>query len=313
MVQASPLREGAAFGCRVSDISFEDLQEPAIQNWLRSLLIERGLIVFDRVEATDRMQIAISAVFGPLKEYAMITGDAPQPSAKSLVVEIESSPELATIVEIDGEPLQGWMPWHFDQCYNATMNGMRVLRAGKIAPAGGLTCFLDGIELYRSIPKSLRKRIEEKSVVYTMDMDFDHLRFGRPDNFRLLRMDPSMQSSTEQALHQPRAVHPAVWIHPTREKVLHVSPWMAVGIEGEETHCGGALLEELSREINRLGRSQAYRHAWREGEILVWDNCRMLHAVTGCDPAHPRSMHRSTIGGDYGLGRWDHSTRPVHQ
>ena len=39
--------------------------------------------------------------------------------------------------------------------------------------------------------------------------------------------------------------------------------------------------------------------------MLIWDNWRMLHRVTGCTPPHPRSIHRTTIKGDYGLGRFE--------
>ena len=39
--------------------------------------------------------------------------------------------------------------------------------------------------------------------------------------------------------------------------------------------------------------------------MLIWDNWRMLHAVSGVDPAYARRMHRTTIKGDYGLGYFE--------
>ena len=39
--------------------------------------------------------------------------------------------------------------------------------------------------------------------------------------------------------------------------------------------------------------------------MVIWDNHRMLHAVEGCDPTYERRMHRTTITGDYGLGRFE--------
>ena len=84
-------------------------------------------------------------------------------------------------------------------------------------------------------------------------------------------------------------------------------------MENEE---GDALLEEVCQTINRLGDSCSYHHRWREGDMAIWDNLRMLHCVSGCDPLDSRLMYRTTISGDYGHGRWDTVTlegRPLEQ
>lgn len=39
--------------------------------------------------------------------------------------------------------------------------------------------------------------------------------------------------------------------------------------------------------------------------MVIWDNWRMLHAVSGHDPDEARVMHRTTIEGDYGLGYFE--------
>jgi taurine dioxygenase len=46
-------------------------------------------------------------------------------------------------------------------------------------------------------------------------------------------------------------------------------------------------------------------HQWKLGQMLTWDNWRMLHCVSGCDADVPRQMHRTTIAGDYGLGYFE--------
>ena len=48
-----------------------------------------------------------------------------------------------------------------------------------------------------------------------------------------------------------------------------------------------------------------YWHKWEPADMLVWDNWRFLHGVSGQDPIHPRRVHRTTIKGDYGLGRFE--------
>ena len=39
--------------------------------------------------------------------------------------------------------------------------------------------------------------------------------------------------------------------------------------------------------------------------MIIWDNWRMLHRVIGCTPPQRRVMQRTTIKGDYGLGRFE--------
>jgi taurine dioxygenase len=60
------------------------------------------------------------------------------------------------------------------------------------------------------------------------------------------------------------------------------------------------LLEAVCREIN--AKAQPYHHQWKLTDMLIWDNWRMLHSVTGADPKFERRMQRTTIKGDYGLG-----------
>ena len=42
-----------------------------------------------------------------------------------------------------------------------------------------------------------------------------------------------------------------------------------------------------------------YRHAWREGDLVVWDNRCVLHRGTPYDTVrHRRFMQRTTVSGD---------------
>ena len=78
---------------------------------------------------------------------------------------------------------------------------------------------------------------------------------------------------------------------------------MAVGIEGMETPEGDALLEHVCQEM--IAGIDAYWHQWNTSDMVIWDNWRMLHAVSGSDPKYERRMQRTTIKGDYGLGYFE--------
>ncbi len=138
-----------------------------------------------------------------------------------------------------------------------------------------------------------------------MDVILANLRYGKPDGF--VEIEPPEQSAEVMAefADRPRALHPAVWTRATGEKVLHVSPWMAKGVEGRTDADADALLNEVCDEIVAVAQDLCYFHHWRPNDMLIWDNWRCLHAVSGMAPEQYRCMHRTTIKGDYGLGRFE--------
>jgi taurine dioxygenase len=175
-----------------------------------------------------------------------------------------------------------------------------------VTPEGGRTGFMDGIECYRQFPQDLRDRIEQINVIYTLDTRLSRMRFGV--NFKVL--GDNSQGNSPQMLKEvamfPRAMHPAVWTRESGEKVLHVGPWMAVGLEHHEDTEGEALFDAVCHMVNKMGEgSSAYWHDWSPTDMVIWDNHRMLHAVEGCDPKYERRTVRSTIQGDYGLGYFE--------
>jgi taurine dioxygenase len=153
------------------------------------------------------------------------------------------------------------------------------------------------------MPRALRDRIEDLKAVYTLDLRLETMRFGRPPGIRALREAPEVAQLAEMAKQQPRAIHPLVWQRATGEKVLHVGFLHCIGLLGHEDPEGDALLQAVCQYV--IDFPAPYYHRWQPDQMLVWDNWRMLHCVTGADPAHPRQMHRTTIKGDYGLGRFE--------
>ncbi len=299
-----PLRDDLSFGSRVSGVTLTALRDEAVREQLREVFERRGLIVFEQVEPSSPMQVAISEVFGPLKDHPYPGQVQVDHDAMPGVIDMRHDPATGGIVEIEGIPLSQWLPWHFDHCYNDELNRAGVLRAVEIPSQGGRTGFADGIELYRALSPDLREQIESCQVLYTLDMLYAHMRFGRPAAFREIRVQRELYEALEYARTLPRALHPAVWTRETGEKVLHVSPWMAVGIAGREDPAGDELLAAVCREI--LEKVNPYFHQWRPTDMLIWDNWRLLHCVSGHDPDEHRRMHRTTIKGDYGLGSFEH-------
>ena len=298
------LKDGLPYGVRIGGLTREILADPAVCKEIDDLFIRHGMIVFEDVEQSDEMQLALSDCFGPLKEHPVKSLKRVDSERLPGVITLHSKPGSG-IVEIDGKAVSHWLPWHFDHCYNDELNRAGVLRSVERVDEGGITGFVDGVALYEAFPKDLLARIEGKEVLYRLATQYDQLRFGKPASYKVIEPKPTPPEFLAQAAAMARAIHPAVWTWPTGEKVLHVSNYMAEGIVGMENEQGDALLEEVCQTINRLGRELSYQHKWRPTDMVIWDNLRMLHAVSGHNPQESRLMYRTTIKGDYGHGRWE--------
>jgi taurine dioxygenase len=299
-ITVRPLQDDLSFGARIAGVTRDNLADEAVRRQINAVFEDRGMIVFENIEQTGNMQVLLSEVFGPLKDHPVKMVERVDQDAMPGVITIRTSPE-AGIVEIEGKPLMTWQPWHFDHSYNNELNRAGVLRGEVITPEGGLTGFADGIQVYAAMDPELRAQIEDRDIIYTLYLLYSYQRFGLPATFREIR--PKSSAILEFAKTLPRALHPAVWTRETGEKVLHLSPYGAQGISGMETPEGDALFRTVWAEIERV--MTPYYHQWQAGDMLIWDNWRMLHAACGCDPKYDRVMHRTTIKGDYGLGRWE--------
>jgi taurine dioxygenase len=300
-----PLAGDLSFGARIAGVTRENLGEEPVRQRLRSVFEERGMIVFEDIESSDRMQVALSEVFGPLKDHPLKSLVEVDSKAMPGVITIRTTP-TSSIVEIDGERLINWQPWHFDHAYNNELNRAGVLRAITISPKGGATGFADGVQIYDDLDPALRAKAESLNVLYNLDLRYATQWFGLPKSFREIRAKD--ERALELARTLPRAIHPAVWTRHSGQKVMHLCAYGARGIEGQETPEGNALLCEVWDAVERT--LKPYYHQWKPTDMLIWDNWRMLHKACGSDPEFERVMYRTTIKGDYGLGRWESAPPP---
>lgn len=300
------LGEQFSFGSRVSGLGWDNIDDPVLRADLAQLFKDRGFIVFEDMEPSPKMQVALSTIFGPLKDHP--TRNVPRAEGEDMlgVIDMRSQPrgDLGHdhgLVEVKGRKVVSFLPWHFDHSYNDELNYAGVLRSVIAAPVDGRTGFVDGIELYKAMDPAILAKIENLSAIYTLDVRLTQMRFGR--NFKTFGdMERDVANTTEAAIF-PRAIHPMIWTRPTGEKVAHFCGFSAVGIEGHEDAKGDELFEEAMQELNR--KAHPYWHAWKPTDMVIWDNHRVLHGVEGCDPKYERRMHRTTIKGDYGLGRFE--------
>jgi len=311
-IRIRDLRDDLSFGSIIEGLNWENIDDETVRQKIRDTFQKRGMIVFKDMEPTSKMQVAVSKIFGPLKDHPTKATPRDEETGDEAegVIDMHYEPKAGNkdaggLVEIDGKVLARFSPWHFDHCYNDELNYAGVLRSPVVAPENGRTGFMDGIELYRQFPKELLDKIEGLNVIYTLDTRLTKARFGV--NYKAFDdTSPAVIALLKEVAIFPRAMHPAVWTRETGEKVLHAAPWMAVGLENHEDAEGDALFEEVCQEIIERGKgTAAYWHQWNPTDMVIWDNHRMLHAVEGCDAKYERHTLRTTIKGDYGHGYFE--------
>lgn len=279
----------------------------AVRRELYDLFIQHGMLLFRDAGASAKAHTRIAECFGELERHSIKESWV---EGNPHLIDISYIPPPAgiqsatqPIYEVGGRRLAGWLPWHTDQCFMPKLSRGGVLRMIQVPPEGGSTGFLDKIALYASLPRDLRQRIENLSVIYRFEPRATLHRFGRPEGLRLISTSAAMDSILDRLERDfPPSVHPMVYAQAeTGRKVLNVSPAYAVGIEGMNSAEGDALLQAVFAHC--LNSPSEYRHAWRNGDMVAWDNWRILHNAEGTPVERTRLVQRISIAGDYGLGR----------
>jgi taurine dioxygenase len=95
----------------------------------------------------------------------------------------------------------------------------------------------------------------------------------------------------------PDVEHPVIRTHPvTGRKAIYVREGECVGICGMPDDESLPLIKELGELVTR--EEFCYRHSWRVGDLLMWDNSMTQHlAISDYQLPLRRLMHRVTVNG----------------
>jgi alpha-ketoglutarate-dependent 2,4-dichlorophenoxyacetate dioxygenase len=94
------------------------------------------------------------------------------------------------------------------------------------------------------------------------------------------------------------------WVRHPLARRNPVNGRMSVYVSAHASHIVGWPLEEGRALLNELTAAattaeRIYRHRWREGDLLIWDNRSTVHRATAYDSVrHKRQMRRTTVAGD---------------
>lgn len=266
-------------------ISARDAEE------LRALLLEHGLLVVRGQDLSKQQQVAFSRIFGTLAIHPL--AHQLDPEAPELIV-LDSHGRDGNIVPEDPEGIVGRIDWHTDLGYVTKPNYAGLLHGRILSAEGGLTGFVDRAATYDALPADLKAAIEGLTVVQSWRHSQEEI--SRNPAFRTDEGAKVMDMNLF-----PDLGFPLVMIHPvTGRKILNVSHmWSSeiVEIPGDE---GKALLARLLE--HSVQPQFVYWHSHTFGDVVIWDNYRMMHAASGTKGKYRRQLYRTTIEGEAELG-----------
>jgi taurine dioxygenase len=179
--------------------------------------------------------------------------------------------------------------WHTDTSYRRTPSRCSLLYAKEVPEQDGValgdTVFANCVAAYAALPAAMRGRLEGLKAIH------------RYSARRRIENSPRPKLTRAQLDETPDILHPIVRTHPhTGRRALYVTAGECVGIDGMPEDEALDLIDELDRHCVRP--EFLYRHKWRVGDLLMWDNASAMHLAV-CDYALPqrRLMYRTTVIG----------------
>ncbi len=230
-----------------------------------------GALVFRDLNLDDEAQVAFSRKLGTVEKL----GRGENPEIFLVTLNPDKNPAAAY--------LKGTFDWHIDGCTDDVPIMATMLSAHAVADSGGETEFASSYQAYEGLTDDEKARCESIRVVHTIEA-----------SQRLQNPNPSPEA-LEMMRQRPPKEHPLVWTHRSGRKslVLGATADYVVGMDPDESR---ALLDDLLARATTAER--VYRHEWRIGDVVVWDNRGVLHRALPYDPDSPRDMHRTTFAGD---------------
>jgi alpha-ketoglutarate-dependent taurine dioxygenase len=252
----------------------ETLLEGSHTQEIRELLVKRGVIIARGMDLDDTQQRAFTRSLGNLR-LGTVRKEGEEGLMK-VTMDKKVNPEYA-------EFFPGTFFWHMDGTYDAIPPFATVLTPRVLSPEGGQTEFANTYAAFEDLPKDEQQYLQTLQVVHTMQA----------------ALFPAFPQATVQDVQTwfsyPRRTHPLVWQHKSSRKslVLSTSASHIVGMHPVDSR---ALLDRLMAHATQ--QQYVYRHQWRMGDLLIWDNTGTMHRVLPYEATCGRELHRFTLNGE---------------
>ena len=244
-----------------------------------------GVLLFPKIQLSDEEQVAFSENLGDVIPQGAQRADGTQEVVFKITLDPEENPAA--------EYLKATIDWHIDGLFeDGPPPKATLLSARRLSTEGGQTEFCNTYAAYEDLPNEERRRHESLRVVHSLEA-----------SKRATNRDPTSEDQARWRAAEERRdrkglrgekEHPLVWRHQSGRKSLVLGTTVD-RVAGMPTAESRAIVEKLSAHATR--RENVYRHEWQVGDLLMWDNCGVMHRAIPYDAKSGRLMHRTVLRG----------------
>jgi alpha-ketoglutarate-dependent 2,4-dichlorophenoxyacetate dioxygenase len=272
----------ANFGATISGVDLSQPLDAATIKEIGDAFAKYGVVVFRDQKLDNDTQARFGEYFGELemspKHYR--SDNKHRIESKSIVDVSNLDENNKPRDKEDRRRLEalGNRLWHSDASFRPITGALSMLFAHAVPPKDGETEFADTRTGYDTLTDEMKEMIKDLKVVHLYGTSRAKLGF------------PS--ESEEERKNLPPVEHPLVRYH-------EQSGRNALYLGSHTTHIvhmlvpeGRVLLMDLLEHTTE--KELVYRHAWKVGDLVVWDNRVTLHRGRLFDEKYPRDLRRVT-------------------
>jgi alpha-ketoglutarate-dependent taurine dioxygenase len=275
----------ARIGARV-EVSRAEVLSPAFADECLEALERHGVLLFPEIGFTDEEHVAFTEKLGEI----MFFGGRRPDGTPDPIYKISLDPR----VNPGADYLENTTGWHIDGTIeeHALPPRASILRALSLSATGGQTEFCNAYAAYDELSAEEQRRLESLRVVHSFEASF-YAKNPEP-SAEALATWRQMEARREKIGHLGAQEQPLVWRHRSGRKSLVVGT-TADHVVDLPAEASRALLDRLNQHTTR--RQNVYRHEWKVGDVLMWDNCGVMHRAVPYAKDSGRLMHRTTLCG----------------
>ena len=253
---------------------------------LRAEINRHASLVIRGEKLGEDQQVAFAERFGSITGTNSVLQTGSKRRITPRLVDISNLDEAGQILDLGDRRRMfalGNQLWHTDGSFKLIPAKYSLLHAHSVTPEGGETEVADMRAAYDGLTARMKDRVESLIVEHSIFTSRAKLGFT--------------EFSDEERASLPPVQYPLVRVHPgSGRKALYLAAH-ASHVVGWPVADGKLLLADLIEHATQ--REFVYRHTWREGDLLIWDNRCTMHRGRPYDEVrHRRDMRRATIDDD---------------